>query len=162
MLSLPRFGHFAARTRAAGKLAAPSGTLLDFLLRDRHPRGLCDQNNSIPIEHFNPGLKISISIKNFVHDRKFQSRGVSVHGALLVLQRRLYRKFQSTIERLKVSMPKAAIDFFSIPGPSRTAFLCSYDFDCRGSRGFSKKGPIYRSWPDLGYCLHQPVTIQSL
>ena len=36
MLSLPRFGHFPARKTAAGKLAAPSGMLLDFLLRDRH------------------------------------------------------------------------------------------------------------------------------
>ena len=36
MLSLPWFGHFPARKTAAGKLAAPSGTLLDFLLRDRH------------------------------------------------------------------------------------------------------------------------------
>ena len=36
MLSLPRFGHFPARKTAAGKLAAPSGTLLDFRLRDRH------------------------------------------------------------------------------------------------------------------------------
>ena len=36
MLSLPRFGHFPARKTAAGKLAAPAGTLLDFLLRDRH------------------------------------------------------------------------------------------------------------------------------
>ena len=35
-LSLPRFGHFPARKTAAGKLAAPAGTLLDFLLRDRH------------------------------------------------------------------------------------------------------------------------------
>ena len=36
MLSLPRFGHFPARKTAAGKLAAPAGTLLDFFLRDRH------------------------------------------------------------------------------------------------------------------------------
>ena len=36
MLSLPRFGHFPARRTAAGKLAAPAGTLLDFLLRDLH------------------------------------------------------------------------------------------------------------------------------
>ena len=36
LLSLPRFGHFPARRTAAGKLAAPSGTLLDFLPRDRH------------------------------------------------------------------------------------------------------------------------------
>ena len=36
LLSLPRFGHLPARKTAAGKLAAPSGTLLDFLLRDRH------------------------------------------------------------------------------------------------------------------------------
>ena len=34
MLSLPRFGHFPARKTAAGKLAAPAGTLLHFLLRD--------------------------------------------------------------------------------------------------------------------------------
>ena len=30
MLSLPRFGHFPARKTAAGKLAAPAGTLLVF------------------------------------------------------------------------------------------------------------------------------------
>ena len=36
MLSLPGFGHFPARNMAAGKSAPPSGTLLDFLLRDRH------------------------------------------------------------------------------------------------------------------------------
>ena len=36
MLCLPRFGHFPARKMAAGKSAPPSGTLLDFLLRDRH------------------------------------------------------------------------------------------------------------------------------
>ena len=36
MLSLPRFGHFLVRKMAAGKSAPPSGTLLDFLLWDRH------------------------------------------------------------------------------------------------------------------------------
>ena len=36
MLSLPRFGHFPARKTAAGKLAAPAGTLLDFFHWDRH------------------------------------------------------------------------------------------------------------------------------
>ena len=36
MLSLPRFGHLPARKTAAGKSAAPAGTLLDFLLRDSH------------------------------------------------------------------------------------------------------------------------------
>ena len=36
MLSLPRFGHFLARKMAAGKSSPPSGTLLDFLLWDRH------------------------------------------------------------------------------------------------------------------------------
>ena len=41
VLSLPRFGHFPARKTAAGKLAAPSGTLLDFLLRDRHSLHFC-------------------------------------------------------------------------------------------------------------------------
>ena len=34
MLSLTRFGHFRARKMATGKSAPPSGTLLDFLLRD--------------------------------------------------------------------------------------------------------------------------------
>ena len=32
MLFLPRFAHFPARKTGAGKLAAPAGTLLDFLL----------------------------------------------------------------------------------------------------------------------------------
>ena len=36
MLSLSRFGHLPATKMAAGKSAPPSGTLLDFLLRDRH------------------------------------------------------------------------------------------------------------------------------
>ena len=36
MLSLPRFGHFLARKMAAGKSAAPAGTLLDFLPRNHH------------------------------------------------------------------------------------------------------------------------------
>ena len=36
MLSLPGFGHFPARSTAAGKLARPAGTLLESLLRDRH------------------------------------------------------------------------------------------------------------------------------
>ena len=36
MLSLPRFGHFPARKTDAGNSAPPSGTLLDFLLWDRH------------------------------------------------------------------------------------------------------------------------------
>ena len=36
MLSLPRFGHFPARKAAAGKIGRACGTLLDFLLRDRH------------------------------------------------------------------------------------------------------------------------------
>ena len=37
MLSLPRFGHFPVRKTAAGKSAAPGGTLLDFLLRPPQP-----------------------------------------------------------------------------------------------------------------------------
>ena len=36
VLSSPRFGHFLARKMATGESALPSGTLLDFLLRDRH------------------------------------------------------------------------------------------------------------------------------
>ena len=36
MLSPPRFGYFPARKMTVGKLALPSGMLLDFLLRDCH------------------------------------------------------------------------------------------------------------------------------
>ena len=81
------------------------------------PRGPCDRKNSIPIENFNLGLKFSVSIENFTLDRKFQSRGVSIYGALLVYREGLDRKFQSTIDRSKFSIPKAAIEFFQSPGP---------------------------------------------
>ena len=68
MLSLPRFGHFPARKMAAGKSAPPSGTLLDFLLRDRHSllefsslflawkawRGILMPQRALRLKNFNP------------------------------------------------------------------------------------------------------------
>ena len=63
----------------------------------------------------NPGLKFSISIEHF-------NPGVSIYGALLVYREGLDQKFQSTIDRSKISIPKAAIESFQSPGPlgSRT------------------------------------------
>ena len=40
-----------------------------------------------------------------------------MHGALVVYREGLDRKFQSTIDRSKFSIPKAAIEFFQSPGP---------------------------------------------
>ena len=62
------------------------------------------------LEIFNPGSKFSISIENF-------NPRVSIYGALVVYREGLDRKFQSTIDRSKFSIPKAAIDFFQSPGP---------------------------------------------
>ena len=62
------------------------------------------------LEIFNPGSKFSISIENF-------NPRVSIYGALVVYREGLNRKFQSTIDRSKFSIPKAAIDFFQSPGP---------------------------------------------
>ena len=83
------------------------------------PRAPCDRKNSIPIENFNPCLKFSTPIEFFKRDRKFQSR-VSIYGALVVYREGLDRKFQSTIDRSKFSIPKAAIEFFQSPGPLGT------------------------------------------
>ena len=54
--------------------------------------------------------KFSISIKNF-------NPRISIYGALVVYREGLDRKFQSTIDRSKFSIPKAAIEFFQSPGP---------------------------------------------
>ena len=81
------------------------------------PRGPCDRKNSIPIENFNPGIEFSISIENFNLDGQFQSRGVSVYGPSWCYREGLDRKFQSTIDRSKFSIPKAAIELFQSPGP---------------------------------------------
>ena len=103
-------GTFAKTTLLRNALLSPGDSSF--------PRGPCDRKNSIPIENFNPGLKFSISIENFNLDRKFQSRGVSIHGGASWCYRKgLYRKFQSTIDRSKYSIPKAAIEFFQSPGP---------------------------------------------
>ena len=88
------------------------------------PRGPCDRKNSIPIENFNPGSKISIPARNFQSRSKFSisienfNPRVSIYGALdVVYTEGLDRKFQSTIDRSKFSIPKAAIEFFQSPGP---------------------------------------------
>ena len=62
------------------------------------PEGPAIENKSISIENFNPG--------------------VAICGALLVYRKWLDRIFQSTIDRLKFSIPKAAMEIFAIPGPS--------------------------------------------
>ena len=65
---------------------------------------------SIPARNFQSRSKISISIENF-------NPPVSIYGALVVYKEGLDRKFQSTIDRSKFSIPKAAIEFFQSPGP---------------------------------------------
>ena len=82
------------------------------------PRGPCDRKNSIPIKNFNPGLNISISIEIFNLDRKFQSRGISIHGALLVLQRRARSKISIHDRSPEIFNPEGRDRIFSIPGPS--------------------------------------------
>ena len=76
-----------------------------------NPKRPCGRKNSIPIKNFNPGLKISVSIEIFNLDRKFQSRGVSIHGALLVSQRRA---------RLKISIHDRSLEIFNPEGGDRT------------------------------------------
>ena len=60
---------------------------------------------SIPARNFQSRSKFSISIENF-------NPRVSIYGALVVYREGLDRKFQSTIDRSKFSIPKAAIEFF--------------------------------------------------
>ena len=63
-----------------------------------HFRGLfpeaCDPKNSIPIENFNLDLEIfNLDLEFSISIQNFQSRGVSIYGALLLLQRRSQSKF---------------------------------------------------------------------
>ena len=81
------------------------------------PRGRSDRINSVPNENFNPGLTLSISIENFNLDGKFQSRGVSIYRALLVLQRRARSKISIHDRSLEIFNPEGRDRFFSIPGP---------------------------------------------
>ena len=81
------------------------------------PRGPCDRKNqsrskiSIPAWNFQSRSKITISIANF-NPAVFLFTGPS-----WCFREGLDRKFQSTIDRSKFSIPKAAIDFFQSPGP---------------------------------------------
>ena len=68
----------------------------------------------IPIENFTilawdfqSRSKISISAQ------ELQSRCISTYGAIVVYREGLDRKFQSTIDRSKFSIPRAAIEFFN-------------------------------------------------
>ena len=64
----------------------------------------------IPARNFQSRSKFSISIENF-------NPRVSIYGALVVYREGLDRKCQSTIDRSKFSIPKAAIEFIQSPGP---------------------------------------------
>ena len=67
---------------------------LSLHMRDHEDRNFQSRSKfSIPIENFNPR--------------------VSIYGALVVYRKGLDRKFQSTIDRSKFSIPKAAIEFFN-------------------------------------------------
>ena len=71
------------------------------------------------IEKIQSRSKISILARKFQSRSKFSSAieninpGVSIYVALVVYREGLDRKFQSTIDRSKLSIPKAAIDFFN-------------------------------------------------
>ena len=69
-----------------------------------------DRKSQSRLEIFNFRSNFSISIENF-------NPRVSIYGALVVYREGLDRKFQSTIDRSKFSIPKAAIEFFQSPGP---------------------------------------------
>ena len=65
---------------------------------------------SIPARNFQSRSKFLIPIENF-------NPRVSIYGVLVVYREGLDRKFQSTIDRSKFAIPKAAIEFFQSPGP---------------------------------------------
>ena len=100
---------------------------------------------SIPARNFQSRSKISISIE------KFNPR-VSIYGALVVYKEGLDRKFQSTIDRSKFSIPKAAIEFFQSSGPLGTVriavkallFFIGPQMGCQIRRGW-----IWRFWGAL-------------
>ena len=54
------------------------------------------EKHSVPVEYFNLGLRISLSIDNFSLDQKFQSRCFHLGGHLCV-EKRPDGKIQSTI-----------------------------------------------------------------
>ena len=54
-------GHFPARKMAAGKLAPPSGMVLDFLLRDRQPSIECFCEIATKLFQQGPDLKLTAS-----------------------------------------------------------------------------------------------------
>ena len=81
-------------------------------------RGGCDRKSSMTIENFNPGSKFSISIENFNLDQKFQSRGVSIYGALLLSPRRARSKISIHDRSLEMFNPEGRDQNFLILGPS--------------------------------------------
>ena len=98
--------------------SGPPTVLWPFLKNFEMPRGPCDRKNSIPIENFNPGLKVSISIENFnLEIENFNPAVFLFTGPSWCFREGLDRTFQSMIDRSKFSIPKAAIEFFQSLGP---------------------------------------------
>ena len=77
------------------------------------PEGPAIENIQSRLENFNPGLKISVSIKNFNLDRKV----FLFTGPSWCYREGLDRTFQSTIAR-NVQSRRPRSNFFSIPEPS--------------------------------------------
>ena len=99
--------HFRPSARPGGPVTGVTETF---------PEGPAIEKNqsrskiSIPARNFQSRSKFSISIENF-------NPRVSIYGALVVYREGLDQKFQSTIDRSKFSIPKAAIEFLQSPGP---------------------------------------------
>ena len=93
-------------------LVAPYRTILRYYRCDTpyraisSPRGPCDRKNLIPIENFNPGLKLSIPIDIFKRDRKFQSRSFYFRGPAGVQKR----------ARSRISIHDRSLDIFNPEG----------------------------------------------
>ena len=87
---------------------------------DSIPEGPAIDKNSIPIENFNPGAKISIPIEIFKRDRTFQSRSFHLRGPRSV-QKRARSKISIHDRSLEIFNPEGRDRIFSIPGPSGIA-----------------------------------------
>ena len=76
--------------------------------------GHCDRKNPIPIENFNLGWKLSISIDIFNLNRKVQSWCVSIYRALVAgVQRRVRSKISIHDRALEIFDPKGRDRFFN-------------------------------------------------
>ena len=116
-----------------------------FRVDPQSPRGPCDRKNSIPIENFNPGSKISIPIEIFKRDRKFQSRIFHLRGPHSV-QKRARSKISIHDRSLEIFNPEGCDRIFSIPGPSgvTSSLLCV--FRGVGRCGAFSNLPLTATW----------------